>query len=60
MDMGKSRNEEILENILGEQDPLESPRSRNEQLLHLIYEMLQDGAQLEATYEDGKVTLTVG
>lgn len=44
--MGKSRNEEILENILGEQDPLEFPRSRNEQLLHLIYEMLQDGAQL--------------
>ncbi len=54
--MGKSRIEEILENILGETDQLAEPVSRNEALLIQIYEMLQEGKSLVATVdEDGKV-----
>lgn len=55
--MGQSRFEEILENILGETDDLEAPRSRNEALLLQIYEMLQDSKDLVATYENGTVTV---
>lgn len=55
--MGKSRIEEILENMLGETDDLEAPRSRNEALLLQIYELLQDSKDLVATYEDGTVTV---
>lgn len=55
--MGKSRIEEILENILGETDDLENPRSRNEALLLQIYEMLKDDKDLVATYDNGTVTV---
>jgi hypothetical protein len=55
--MGQSRNEEILENILGETDILADPRSRNESLLLQIYEQLQDSKDLVATYENGTVTV---
>ena len=55
--MGQSRLEEILENILGETDDLESPRSRNEALLIQIYEKLQNEKDLVATYENGTVTV---
>lgn len=56
--MGKSRIEEILENILGESDPLAAPVSRNEALLIQICEMLQEGKNLVATHDgDGTVTI---
>ena len=57
IEMGYSRIEEILENILGETDELAEPRSRNEALLIRIYEMLQDEKDLVATYENGTVTV---
>ena len=57
--MGQSRIEEILENILGEQDELKSPVSRNEALLISIYEMLQESKELKATYDNGTVTISV-
>lgn len=57
IEMGYSRIEEILENILGETDELAEPRSRNEALLIQIYEMLQDEKDLVATYENGTVTV---
>lgn len=57
--MGKSRIEEILENILGEQDPLATPFSRNEALLIQIYEMLQETKDLKVTYDNGTVTISV-
>ena len=56
--MGQSRIEEILENILGENDPLAAPVSRNEALLIQIYEMLQEGKKLVAT-SDGNGTVTI-
>lgn len=59
MDM-QSRIEAILENILGEENELLEPVSRNEALLQQILLMLQDGAEIVASYEDGKVTITVG
>ena len=31
--MGKSRNEKIIENMLGAENELEEPKSRNEKLL---------------------------
>ncbi len=57
--MAKSRIEEILENILGDNDPLAAPVSRNEALLIRIYEMLQESKDLKATYNDGTVTISV-
>lgn len=57
--MGQSRIEEILENILGEQDDLKAPVSRNEALLISIYEMLQESKELKATYDNGTVTISV-
>ncbi len=55
--MGQSRIEEIMENILGETDDLETPRSRNEALLLQIYELLQADNRLVATYDNGAVTV---
>lgn len=57
--MGKSRIEEILENILGEQDPLATPFSRNEALLIQIYEMLQETKDLKVTYDETDKTVTI-
>lgn len=54
--MGQSRNEEILENILGETDVLADPRSRNEALLLQVYELLQE-LDLKVTYDNGTVTI---
>ena len=55
--MGRSRNEEILENILGETDQLAPASSRNEALLIQIYEMLQESKDLKVTYDNGTVTI---
>ena len=55
--MGRSRNEEILENILGETDQLAEPVSRNEALLIQIYEMMQEINDLKVTYDNGTVTI---
>lgn len=57
--MGQSRIEEILENILGEQDELKTPVSRNEALLISIYEKQQESKELKATYDNGTVTISV-
>lgn len=40
--MAQSRIEKILENILGAENEIEAPMSRNEVLLIAIMEMLQD------------------
>ena len=58
--MDESRIEAILENILGADNELLEPVSRNEALLIQILEMLKNGAEINATYDNGKVTLIVG
>lgn len=57
--MGRSRIEEILENILGEQDPLAIPVSRNEALLIQIYDMLESKDLKSTDDGNGTVTLSV-
>lgn len=57
--MADSRIEAILENILGANNELLEPTSRNEELLLQILEMLQ-GMGVAATYDNGTVTLHLG
>lgn len=57
--MGRSRIEEILENILGENDPIATPVSRNEALLIQIYEMLQNTDLVASHDGNGTVRLTI-
>ena len=58
--MGYSRNEEILENILGENDELPAAQSRMEALLLQILQMLAAGGTLKAvTNGNGTVTMTI-
>lgn len=56
----QSRNEAILENILGASNPLGEPQSRIEYLLQQILETGGMGGKLIAEYDDGTVTLSVG
>lgn len=55
--MALSRIEEILENMLGESDPLPAPLSRNEALLIQLLNKLQSQDELKATENNGTVTL---
>ena len=57
--MGLSRIEEILENILGETDQLPEPISRNEALLLAILNQENVSGNLTASYNNGTVTLKV-
>lgn len=56
--MGLSRNENILENILGEQNDLDEPQSRIETLLMELLDMLSEHGELSAT-SDGNGTITI-
>ena len=58
LNVERSRIEKILENILGEQNLLEAPVSRNEELLTQIHEMLQEKG-LKATYDNGTVIISL-
>lgn len=58
--MIKSRNEKILENMLGADNELEEPISRNETLLQQILNKELEGKSLIAeTDGNGTVTLKV-
>lgn len=50
--MPQSRIEAILENILGADNPIGSPQSRNEYLLIQIMEMLSTELDFEAIAEE--------
>ena len=60
--MGQSRNENILENMLGAQNPLGEPQSRIEDLLMQILEKgIAGGGTLIAEDDgNGNITLKVG
>lgn len=58
----ESRNEAILQNILGATNPLGEPQSRIEALLQQILEEGAMGGKLKAEYDETThtVTLSVG
>ena len=57
--MGFSRNEDILENILGADNVLVPPQSRIEYLLQRILQEGAIGGELKAEYDDTTKTVTL-
>ncbi|WP_458397835.1 hypothetical protein [Anaerotignum sp.] len=56
--MGKSRNENIIENMLGAENELEEPKSRNEKLLMQLLDQTIIVGNISAK-DDGNGTVTL-